>query len=117
MSAAIDPDMRRGYTAQRGVSQGASITLLSVSGGYRARFECAARAAAIIGTRHQNDYGELLIPMDEVFRALGKLSETCSVALLDTVTDQHGTRFALVWLIAASKPLPANQGPEDLDDY
>lgn len=101
-------ETRRAYAAQRGVSQGASITLAAVCGGYQARFGCATKAAEILGTRHLTDYATppesvptLFIPAGEVHRSITKLAETLSVALVDTVTDDNGTRFVLVWKIEA----------------
>lgn len=93
-------EMRRTYAAQRGVSQGASITLAAVSGGFQARFECAEKAARVIGDRNLTSSGNLLhIPLDEAHKSITKLAETFSVALVDTVTDECGTRFVLVWKI------------------
>jgi hypothetical protein len=102
MSAGLlTQEMRRTYAAQRGVSQGASVTLAAVSGGWAARFECARRCSAILGTRNlENDM--LLIPMEDIHKSILKLAETLSVALVDTVTDDKGTRFVLVWRIAPS---------------
>jgi hypothetical protein len=92
-------EMRRTYAAQRGVSQGASVTLAAVSGGWAARFECARRCSAILGSRHlENDV--LLIPMEDIHKSILKLAESLSVALVDTVTDDKGSRFVLVWRIA-----------------
>lgn len=121
----LTQEMRRTYAAQRGVSQGASITLAGVSGGFQARFECAAKAAQVIGSRNLN--GEVLfIPIEESHRALLKLSESLSVALVDTVTDECGTRFVLVWKVTPSRaainphdgfPEPTDQLPDELDSY
>jgi hypothetical protein len=99
----LTQEMRRTYAAQRGVSQGAHITLASVSGGWQARFECATRCEQLLGNRGwQNEEKTLfLIPMQDMHSALAKLGETFSVALVDTVTDEQGSRFVLVWRIAA----------------
>lgn len=113
MSAAVH-ETRRNYAAQRGVSQGAAITLVAISNGFQARFNCATRCAEILGHRNFDDYGSLplfFIPMSDVYRSLIKLSETLSIALVDTVTDDQGTRFALVWKI------PARAKEINLDDY
>jgi hypothetical protein len=92
-------EMRRTYAAQRGVSLGASVTLAAVSGGWAARFECARRCSAILGTRNlENDV--LLISMEDIHKSILKLTETLSIALVDTVTDDKGSRFVLVWRIA-----------------
>lgn len=125
--------MRRTYAAQRGVSQGAHITLTATAGGYTARFECANRAAGVLGSR--NLFGDpkcpvLLIPTEDLHRSITKLAETFSIALVDTVTDDQGTRFVLVWRIAPTKRgtiaeedmehivTKMNQGNEvNLDEY
>lgn len=116
MSAGLlHQEMRRTYAAQRGVSQGASITLAAVSGGFAARFECAQRAAAIIGDRNMQD-AILTIPIEEAHKSIMKLSETLSVALVDTVTDECGTRFVLVWKITPMrKEVVATT--DELDEY
>lgn len=94
-------EMRRTYAAQRGVSQGASITLAAVSGGFQARFECAEKCEKLLGNRGWQDEEKtlFLIPMIDLHSAIAKLSESHSVALVDTVTDECGTRFVLVWKI------------------
>jgi hypothetical protein len=74
------------------------VTLAAVSGGWAARFECARRCSAILGTRNlENEI--LFIPMEEIHKSILKLAESLSVALVDTVTDDKGTRFVLVWRI------------------
>ncbi len=121
---------RRTYAAQRGVSQGAHITLFASSGGYTARFECATRAAGVLGSRHLSGDAKapvLLIPTEDLHRAITKLAETFSIALVDTVTDDQGTRFVLVWRIMPTKvkqmsPERAMElgmlgTPVDLDEY
>lgn len=129
----IQAETRRTYTAQRGVSQGASVTLVSVSGGYEARMNCATRCALVLGDRNlTKDFGfpSLFVPTEDICRALTALTETFSVALVDTVTDDAGTRFVLVWKInprgsatsQPSDPVPAaepdpNQGNLNLDEY
>jgi hypothetical protein len=103
----LTQEMRRTYAAQRGVSQGASVTLAAVSGGFAARFECARRCAAILRTRNlENDV--LLIPMEDIHKSILKLTETLSIALVDTMTDDKGSRFVLVWRITPTtrKELP-----------
>lgn len=92
-------EMRRTYAAQRGVSQGAHITLSAVSGGFQARFECAERAVGILGDRNLEN-GLLTIPLQDAHSSIMKLAESFSVALVDTVTDEQGSRFVLVWKIA-----------------
>lgn len=98
-------EMRRTYAAQRGVSQGASITLAAVSGGFEARFECAKSCGKVFGKIPLNlhDIPILFIPMEDAHRSISKLAETFSVALVDTVTDECGSRFVLVWKIAPTK--------------
>lgn len=106
----VTETMRRTYAAQRGVSQGAHITLTSTALGYQARFECAKRAATVLGDRYLEEHGRnsesiplLTIPLEEMHRAITKLAESYSVALVDTVTDERGSRFVLVWRIAPTK--------------
>jgi hypothetical protein len=119
MSAGLlTQEMRRTYAAQRGVSLGASVTLAAVSGGFAARFECARRCSAILGTRNL-DNEILLIPMEDIHKSILKLTETLSVALVDTVTDDKGTRFVLVWKITPTrKAVEVLAVPTDeLDEY
>jgi hypothetical protein len=120
----LKTEMRRSCVAQRGVSQGAAITLVTCASGYRATFECAQKCASVLGNRGLVDYeteGERLpvffIYTEEMHRSLAKLAETFSVALVDTVTDDSGTRFALVWKIAPTRAATENQGGMDLDEY
>lgn len=116
-------EMRRTYAAQRGVSQGASITLAAVSGGFQARFECAKRCEQLLGNRGWQDAQQtlFLIPTPDLHSAITKLAETFSVALVDTVTDECGTRFVLVWKIVPRAvemqvAVSATQ-PDELDEY
>lgn len=111
-------EMRRTYAAQRGVSQGASVTLASVSGGFQARFDCATRCAAVLGTRN-HDGTTLFVPMEDAHKSLSRLAETLSVALVDTVTDEIGTRFVLVWRITQTRPVlvVAPTASDNVDDY
>lgn len=133
----LTQEMRRTYAAQRGVSQGASITLAAVSGGFQARFECARRCSEVLGNRNLIETGYdaagplLLIPTEEIHKSITKLAETFSVALVDTVTDEQGSRFVLVWKIVprglpvaeiaeadALALVDASQGTTDeLDEY
>lgn len=94
-------EMQRTYVAMRGVSQGASITLAAVSGGFQARFSCAEKAARVLGTKEFTDllHPLLHIPLEDAHKSIMRLAETFSVALVDTVTDECGTRFVLVWKI------------------
>lgn len=114
-------EMRRTYAAQRGVSQGASITLAAVSGGFQARFECAKRCEQLLGNRGWQDEQRtlFLIPTPDLHSAITKLAETFSVALVDTVTDETGTRFVLVWKIVprAVEMQVAVSAEENLDEY
>lgn len=102
-------EMRRAYVAQRGVSQGAGITLICRSGGWEARFDCAKRSALVLGERGWPCY---FIGNEEMARALSELTKSFSVALVDTVTDESGTRFVLIHKVMASaskevtEPLP-----------
>lgn len=137
MPSLIAEEMRRSYLAQRGVSQGAGITLVLHSQEWRATHDCAKRCEMILGERWSYDYGPagavVIIPNEEMSRALAKLAENFSIALVDTVTDDQGTRFVLIWKIpavvrnevgggfeTALTPDP-NQGllpiSSDLDDY
>jgi len=108
MPSLIAEEMRRAYLAQRGVSQGAGITLVSGCGGWMAKLDCAKRVELVFGNRYMNtspDWPVCYIPNDEMARALAKLTETFSVALVDTITDDQGTRFVLIYkLPAAVKP-------------
>lgn len=127
----LHEEMRRSYRAQRGVSQGAAITLVSRSGGYTASFECATRCSQILGTRHFMETDNVFtIPTEDLHRAITKLSEAFSVALVDTASDENGTRFVLVWKILSrpesfalfagdisSVQVDANQGELNLDEY
>jgi len=104
-------EMRSAYRAQRGVSQGASITLVSRSGGYSAFFDCAAKCSYVLGSRHLEDRGDAkqrlpvyTIPTEELHVSITKLADQFSVALVDLVTDEKGSRFVLVWKIVPSKP-------------
>lgn len=106
----LTQEMRRTYAAQRGVSQGAHITLAAVSGGWQARFECAQRAAGILGDRNLEN-NILHIPMQDAHSSITKLAESFSVALVDTVTDEQGSRFVLVWKIAPTR-LPIPEGAD-----
>ena len=134
-------EMRSAYRAQRGVSQGAGITLVSRSGGYSASFDCAERCAKLLGTRSQNQLlnwsllGDspplFLIPTQDLHTSITKLSEQFSVALVGLVTDdEKGSRFVLVWKIPSRAestftPDPKteevvadpNQETSDLDEY
>jgi hypothetical protein len=119
MSAGLlQQEMRRTYAAQRGVSQGASVTLAAVSGGFAARFECARRCEQVLGNRGWTDDTQtvFLIPMLDVHSAIAKLSDTLSVALVDTVTDENGTRFVLVWRITPTRK-DVVAVTDELDEY
>lgn len=127
----LTQEMRRTYAAQRGVSQGASITLAAVSGGFQARFECARRCEQILGNRFLFEGAIFHIPTEDAHKSITKLAETFSVALVDTVTDEQGSRFVLVWKIVPTRKdntesdrllaeifTDANQGTTDeLDEY
>jgi len=134
MPSLIAEEMRRAYLAQRGVSQGAGITLVSQCQGWVAKFECGRRCALVLGDRNWTDYGDarltFVIPNEEMSRALAKLAENFSIALVDTVTDDQGTRFVLIHKVPANanKEVSAdeiapdpNQGllpiSSDPDDY
>ncbi len=118
------------YRAQRAVSQGASITLVSGCGEYTASHECAQHCARLLGSRNLGDDGVYRIPIEDVHAACKKLSVAFSVALVDLVTDDKGHRFVLVWKItprpvetaSAAEPATLNasnddQGKMDLDEY
>lgn len=116
----LTEESRRVYLAQRGVSQGASITLTAGSAGYSARHECALKCAEILGTRYFRDKpAKLTIPTEELHRSITKLAETHSVALVDTVTDDNGTRFVLVWRILPTRSVAKElvAVTENVDDY
>lgn len=112
--------MRRTYAAQRGVSQGASITLAAVSGGFCARYECAEKCAEVLDNRQFSTAGfpTFFIPMEDAHKSITKLAETFSVALVDTVTDEQGSRFVLVWKIVPNRVLVgAPIAADELDEY
>lgn len=129
----LTQEMRRTYAAQRGVSRGAHITLAAVSGGFCARYECAEKCAEVLDNRQFSTAGfpTFFIPMEVAHKSITKLAETFSVALVDTVTDEQGSRFVLVWKIVprglpvaeiteadALALVDANQGTTDeLDEY
>lgn len=143
----LHTEMRSAYRAQRGVSQGAGITLVSRSGGYSAFFECATRCSQILGNRQLENRGSdsepiqvYTIPTEDLHRSITKLSEMFSVALVDLATDENGSRFVLIWKIPAkienpnisslhfnedgsvtvegmSIPVDPNQGVFNLDEY
>ena len=134
MPSLIAEEMRRAYLAQRGVSQGAGITLVSVSQGWMGRLDCAKRVEMIFGNRFMNtspDWPACYIPNEDMSRALAKLAENFSIALVDTVTDDQGTRFVLIHKVPANanKEVTAdeiapdpNQGllpieSDNIDDY
>ncbi len=101
--------MRKTHAAVRGVSQGAAVTLFLASGGFQATLGCAKACADVLGEKHLTDYGMkgehlpvFTIPTEEVQKSLAKLSETLSIALVDTVTDENGTRFVLLWRIGST---------------
>lgn len=126
-------EMRSAYRAQRGVSQDASITLVSRSGGFSASFGCADRCLELLPSNYfgiLEDASVYEIPTEELHASITKLSEQYSVALVDLVTDEKGSRFVLVWKIparAGSTPIPdqkteevvadPNQSTFDLDEY
>jgi hypothetical protein len=114
----VHQEMRRTYAAQRGVSQGASVTLAAVSGGFAARFECARRCEQVLGNRGWQDDSRtiFLIPTQDLHSAISALSETLSVALVDTVTDENGTRFVLVWRITPTRK-EVMAVTDELDEY
>ncbi len=113
-------EMRRSYAAQRQVSQGAAITLVANCSGYEARFECAQRCASVLGERHLIMEGNMplvfRIPGKDLHRSITKLAESFSVALVDTVTDEGGTRFVLVWKISPAAKAET-LATIDLDQY
>lgn len=112
----LTQEMRRTYAAQRGVSQGAHITLAAVSGGWQARFECARRCVEVLGDRNMQD-GLLTIPLQDAYRDLNKLAEKFSIALVDVETDEQGSRFVLVWKIVPNRVLVGAPIGDELDEY
>lgn len=92
------------YRAQRVASHGASITLVASAGAYVAHFDCAQKVASVLGEREMVDLGDgvlrYAIPMDEMNRALVKLSLRFSIALVDTIED----RFVLVCTVPQTTP-------------
>ena len=108
---------RAGYRAQRSCSKGASITLVSAPGCFMASFECAARAAEVLGSRDLQDLGDgiiesipvLCIPLETLEVAIHKLIERFSVALVDLVCDEASSRFVLLWKVDQRVPEPEPQ--------
>ncbi len=96
------------YSAQRGVSLGAGITLAFRIGHLTAMFNCANHVAEILGDRDLQDLGDGVfesipiydIPLADAHKALAKLSAKMSVALVDFECGEVG-RFVLVWKIPA----------------
>lgn len=117
----LTQEMRRTYAAQRGVSQGAHITLAASHSGYGARFECARRCVEVLGDRNLSDYGAgpvFHIPTEDLHSSITKLAETFSVALVDSVIDEQGSRFVLVWKIVPNRVLVgALIAADELDEY
>lgn len=130
----LTDEMRSAYRAQRGVSQGAGITLVSRSGGYSASFGCAEKCGNILGSRYLDlvmmDVPVFRIPTEDLHKSITKLAEQFSVALVDLVTDETGSRFVLVWKIPSRAESPflldqkteevvadPNQSTFDLDEY
>jgi len=129
--------MRESYRAQRGVSQGAEITLTSRSGGFEANFECATRCSEVLGARNLRDIGtsvepipQFKIPLADMQSTCKKLAEAHSVALVDFSNDEDGSRFVMVWKIDSrpdkfsfpigvelTLPEDPNQGSLHLEDY
>lgn len=103
-----------GYRAQRSVSKGASITLLASSGCYTAMFDCARKAAEVLGDRDMQELGDgimesiplLRIPLETAHDAILKLTAKFSVALVDVVCDDTSSRFVLVWKADQREAMP-----------
>lgn len=92
---------RASYRAIRAASHGASISLLYGLGGYKARFECAEKAEVVLGNRNSETVDEVLshyIPLPDMQKALEKLSQRHSIALVDV----HEGMFVLVWRVEAA---------------
>lgn len=120
----LHDEMRSAYRAQRGVSQGAGITLVSRSCGFSAFFESATRCSQLLGNRQLENRGtdaeKLLvftIPTEDLHRSITKLSEMFSVALVDLATDENGSRFVLIWKIPARAESINTEGLLDTRAY
>lgn len=90
------------YRAIRAASQGASISLVNGAGEYVAHGNCAISIATALGgkgTHLAEGWTEYRIPIEEMLSALMKLSQKHSVALLDVVCGEEGSRFVCVWKI------------------
>ncbi len=106
MSTFLDTK-RAGYRAQRSVSKGASITLVYGCGEFTTSFDCAQRAAGILGNRELRDDGDgiyesipvLSIPFETSYEAIHKLTAKYSVALVDVVCSDKASTFVLLWKI------------------
>jgi len=105
-----------GYHKQRSVSKGASITLVSGCGEWKTSFDCATRAAEVLGNRGLEEQGDgiyesipvLSIPIETLYESLLKLTARYSVALVDIVCGAEASTFVLLWKIeqrvAAEEP-------------
>lgn len=113
------------YRAVRAASQGASISLFHAAGEYVAMSHCAMSVASVLGgkgTHIADGWTEYRIPTAEMLSALMKLSQKHSIALLNVVCGDEGSRFVLVWKIpacAATEPekISEPQPKDDLDGY
>ncbi len=96
-----------GYRKQRSASRGASLTLVSGCGEWKASFDCATRAAGILGSRNLENQGDgilesipvLSIPIETSYEAIHKLTARYSVALVDIVCRDAASTFVLLWKI------------------
>lgn len=114
---------RAGYRAQRSASQGASITLVSGCGEWKTSFDCATRAAAVLGNRELQDLGDGIfesipvmgIPTELLCVSLQKLTARYSVALVDLVCTENNSSFVLLWKIE-QRVSPTSPTSENISD-
>lgn len=109
MSALLDIK-KQSYALQRSASQGAGLTLVSSCGCFVATFDCAKKASQVLGNRNLRDAGDGItesiptysIPTEDLYASVVKLSARFSVALVEVVADEKGSRFVLLWKIPAA---------------
>lgn len=112
------------YRQLRAASQGASISLFHAAGEYVAMSNCAISVATVLGgkgTHLAEGWTEYRIPTDDMLSALMKLSQKHSIALLDVVCGEEGSRFVCIWKIpvcGSAEPQKISETqPDELEGY
>ncbi len=108
------------YQSIRAASQGASISLFPARGAYAAMFGCATACARILGDRNlttEDKIPHYLFPKEDIYSALGRLSQHYSVALLDTACDEQGPRFVLLWKLPCTGTKAPEEASVNINDY